>query len=172
MLIEGALTGFRMFAFFVVSHWIIFGLFRPKNRSRVLFRTTLFFWILILLRFYHPHYSLGSFGMEIFVVQVTGATLSFACMWFLYMPFYYSIQTSISVGMLIRILQSGSAGFPVLELKPEAGTKFVVKQRLETMVVAGYVTTSPDGYRLTDKGRYVAHCFRTLKKFWKLGAGG
>ena len=172
MLIEGALTGFRMFAFFVLAHWVYFGFIRPKNRSRVLFRLTLFFWILILLRSSHLYFSTESFRMEISIVQVTGATLAFACMWFLYMPFYYSIQTSISVGMLIRILQSGSTGLPESELKPKERTKIIAKKRLETMVAAGYVATSPGGYGLTDKGKYVAHFFRALKKFWKLGAGG
>lgn len=172
MLVEGALIGFRMFVFFVIAHWIYFGFIRPKNRSRVLFKLTLFFWILILIRSSQLYFSIETFRMEISIVQVTGATLAFACMWFLYMPFYYSIQTSISVGMLIRILQSGSAGLPETELKPEERTKLIGKKRLETMVTAGYVTTSPSGYSLTDKGRHVALFFRALKKFWNLGAGG
>lgn len=136
--------GAMAFAAFVVTHWLWFRIRPPQRRSRAM----LGLMAMCLL-------GAGNFGV--------GAVLTFGALWILYMPFYYTIQTSISISMLVKLLDGPAT------LKHESGLRETLSLRLETMVANGYLT--PD-HELTPRGRFVAASFGWVKEFWKLGPGG
>ncbi|MFY9314145.1 MAG: hypothetical protein WAO95_01140 [Burkholderiales bacterium] len=167
---KGAQIGILAFALFLISHWLLFGVWRLRSRSRVLFGLTLVFGVLMLLALAQIQIASGSLKVNFPLAQSVASVISFGCLWFLYMPFYYTIQDSLSIGMLIDIVRSGVRGVPVSDLKPE--TRPTIQRRLDRMVIAGYISATDDGYRLTRKGRIVARLFRAIKDLWKLGPGG
>jgi hypothetical protein len=97
--------GLAMFIAFAFLHWAIFFFFRPANRSHVLMRLTAAILLWTLLRFTAFTFSPNKFGAEVDIARAVAACVSFGCLWILYMPFYYSIQTSISISMLIRLVE-------------------------------------------------------------------
>jgi hypothetical protein len=72
--------------------------------------------------------------------------------------------------MLIHLIRSGAASVPVSDLRPDPNA--MIQHRLDRMVTAGFIDFTPEGYRLTPKGRRVSGFFRAVKAFWKLGPGG
>ena len=169
---KAATFGFLAFAVFLAVHWTLFCLRPVSNRSRFLIRLTFACILLMVVRFTKFHVSGHSFGMDLQTPRFIVALVSFACLWVLYMPFYYSIQTSLSLGMLIRLTAAGSEGIPLPELRPDAHAKRIVEQRLAAMEGAGYLWREDGRYVLTSKGRFIARTFGKIKRFWNLGAGG
>lgn len=89
----------------------------------------------------------------------------------LYMPFYYTIAASFSVGMLIA-LDAEPDGLSWSALAARHPFEAILAQRLATLASAGYVRREGAGYRLTPKGTLVARVFAAVKRLWRLGPGG
>ena len=90
----------------------------------------------------------------------------------LYMPFYYTITTSLSVQTVIAVEQAPRGRLAVDELASPSTYERIVQGRLDSMVVAGNLTRDGDRYRATPKGRRVTRFFAALKSLWRLGPGG
>lgn len=90
----------------------------------------------------------------------------------LYMPFYYTVDASISVRMLVEILGAPGHQLSMTQLRATVALEERLQQRLDTMAENGYLVWEGGGYRLTPKGRGVARVFRLIGKAWRLGPGG
>jgi hypothetical protein len=106
------------------------------------------------------------------IVAVLAAALVMACAFILYMPFYYTITTSLSIQTLIVIDEAPGHRLPLDEVASPRVYDQIVRGRLESMVTAGNVTRQGDRYHATPKGQRVARCFDALKRLWRLGPGG
>ncbi len=169
---KAAAFGFVVFALFLAVHWALFCLRPVSNRSRFLIRLTLACVFLMLLRFAKLHISGHSYGLDFQAPRFVAALVAFASLWVLYMPFYYSIQTSLSLGMLIRLASTGSEGIPLVDLRPDAHAEEIVEKRLAAMADSRYLRRENGRYALTSKGKLIARTFNGIKRFWKLGTGG
>ena len=90
----------------------------------------------------------------------------------LYMPFYYTIATSLSVQTMILLDHEPRKILALRALQEHFVSRDLVQKRLETMVQNGYLHHYSEGYSLTPRGYATAIIFSRLKKLWRLGAGG
>lgn len=90
-----------------------------------------------------------------------------------YMPFYYTIATSLSVQTLIALEGSPDKRLSMDELRSRFASHDTVSKRLLIMVNNGYLDADAAGrYHTTLKGHRVSQCFGYLKELWRLGPGG
>jgi hypothetical protein len=106
------------------------------------------------------------------IMAVLWGILSYAGLFVLYMPFYYTVVASLSVRTMVLLHRRPGARMPVAELREEFVSRRLVGQRLATMAANGFLIPRGDAYALTPKGRSTAAIFSWLKEFWRLGAGG
>ncbi|MBI2339345.1 MAG: hypothetical protein HYU99_03110 [Deltaproteobacteria bacterium] len=106
------------------------------------------------------------------VMPLLWGWLTILCLFILYMPFYYAMDTSLSLQSLILVQTAPEQRYPVNQLRERFVSKNLVGGRLHTMRANGYLTEENGHYLLSSKGRFVARCFLFLKNLWKLGSGG
>jgi len=114
----------------------------------------------------------GTAGTARALLNVFYADLAMLCALILYMPFYYTIATSLSVQTMITMGSIADAHTPLTELHERFATPSILNGRLESMVASGYLSERGACYGLTRKGRITARVFQWFKKFWRLGPGG
>ncbi len=174
MLLIGSLLGAFWFLVFVGAHVGIFASRPVKNRSAVIL-------LLYGLALGGALASAALVPAELptslaptshRVIAVLAALAVMACAFILYMPFYYTITTSLSIQTLIAIEEAPGRRIAVDTLCSPSVYNSIVQGRLESMVVAGNLTRQDDRYRATRKGQRVARVFATLKALWRLGPGG
>ncbi len=105
-------------------------------------------------------------------VNAAAGLLVMLCLFVVYMPFLFVIGTSLSVQSLVLLSQRPAGVLPLRTLSEAFVSKELVGARLETMVLNGYLRRRGSAYVLTPRGRAVAGAFASLKRLWRLGAGG
>jgi hypothetical protein len=105
-------------------------------------------------------------------MALVSGLLVMGCLFVLYMPFFFTIATSLSVQTMILVERSPGGRAEVQELRERFASRQLVAGRLQSMVANGYLVREGDCYRVTTKGRLVARLFGVLKHAWRLGAGG
>jgi len=98
--------------------------------------------------------------------------MTLACLFVLYMPFYYTLNTSLSVETLVLILSNGGRMQVERVIERFSSQKFIL-DRLETMRRNAYL--KPDGqggYTLSSKGAWVGLKLSLIKRWLNLGSGG
>jgi hypothetical protein len=174
-MIFGALSAILWFVLFLMAHIIIFSFCPNARRAKVI----LYLLAFILLG------EIASSGIAFFylpdsnyliregiLMAVIWGCLTILCLFVLYMPFYYVVATSLSVESLILINNRQQGQYSVAQLQEIFVSKSLVSDRLETMVLNGWLARCGDDYMLTVKGRFIAKYFRFIKKLWNLGLGG
>jgi hypothetical protein len=106
------------------------------------------------------------------LLRLCYGALIMGCSFVLYMPFYYTIATSLSVQTLIVLESAHTKATSVSDLRERFASAEIVGGRLNVMVANGYLTRQDGMYRVAPKGRMVAKVFGYLKEVWKLGPGG
>jgi hypothetical protein len=146
----------------VAVHFALFHLVRVERRSRTLvglFAAAALGHLAIAL-------SLGVDGWR----ALYGVIVVF-CAFILYMPFYYMLATSQSLGILVHIAAAGGT-LPIDEILGRYASSEVVEGRLETLVRSGYLFRAGGHFAPTTKGRLIARIFSLVKWLWRLGPGG
>jgi hypothetical protein len=105
-------------------------------------------------------------------ISFCAGLMAMLCLFVLYMPFYFTVATSLSVQSMILIARSPRGAMPVAEMTERFASRQVLAQRLETMVRNGYLLPEGEGFRATAKGKLVGRFFSGIKALWRLGAGG
>jgi hypothetical protein len=168
----GILLGIAGFTLFVLSHWALF-------HWRVLpatFKNLAILWMLSLLAAWIAGGLSGALlpvnwaGHPL--VRATTILLVFACCFVLYMPFYYTVATSLSVQTMILVDEAGPNGLPLSYLQNLFASQDVLDARLAIMVANGYLIQNGDRFQVTGKGTFISRVFGGLKSLWRLGAGG
>lgn len=174
ILSHGINLGVIGFAVFMLTHWIVFRVAPVRHRSRFLLTLLALVIAGVLVAAAWP-------GMEtsLLALRKSGAfrravpaLVALSGLFILYMPFYYTIQTSISIGMLIKLACAATGSLPVDALRPDPASEEVLRRRMETMEANGYLSKTSGGFALTGKGRGVAQFFLFVKRLWRLGPGG
>ncbi|TKS58080.1 MAG: hypothetical protein EWM73_03637 [Nitrospira sp.] len=157
------------FAIFLLVKWQYFHQFRVESHSGATF------WIVtaamvantILVTIWLMTHQEGGKLLQAILVS----NLSMACLFVLYMPFYYTIATSLSVRSLIFIASRREATTLSVLLATFA-SEDIVRKRMQLMAHNRYLFKDDEGFRLTRRGLFVARVFTCLKRLWSLGPGG
>ena len=164
--IFGALT---WFAIFVVLKWSYFHLYKVIDRGKY---STRFFLLCVIGNIITTW--LVTVGTEkealLLHVELCGA-FAMACFFVVYMPFYYTIATSLSIQTLIALAKN-EGELPVSQLMQRFASEEFVKERLITMARNGYVFRSGAIFYPSNKGLVLSKVFSSIKKMWRLGPGG
>jgi hypothetical protein len=105
-------------------------------------------------------------------LRVLYGSLLMGCLFVLYMPFYFTISTSLSVQTLICLREARDRALSTDALRQRFASNEIVAGRLSLMVANGYLAEHRGKYRVTSKGRRIARFFARLKAIWMLGPGG
>lgn len=174
MLLIGSLAGGIWFLLFVAAHVGTF-LTRPiKNKSAMIL---LLFGLaivgaLLTAAFVPSDIIPGVVPTSHRAMAPLAALLVMACCFVLYMPFYYTIATSLSVQTVVAIDDAPGHRMALAALAAPEVYEKIIAGRLVSMVQAGNLVTDGDRYRATPKGQRTARIFGTLKEVWRLGPGG
>ncbi len=163
-MLVGIILGIVWFVVFLVGHASLFHLREVRRRSLnivVSFSGALIACVVSSV----AAVTNGSFPMAGF-----GGVVIMLSLFVLYMPFYYTIATSLSVQTLIEIQREHQ--MPLDQLKAAFVSKCLLQRRLEAMVLSGLLQRHGSSFRLTRKGRLVARLSRCVKLLWRLGPGG
>lgn len=170
----GALVGGVWFVLFVAAHIGTFGTRKVLNRSAVILRLfglavvgALLSAILIPADIIPGVVPSGHRALA-----PLAAGLGIACCFIVYMPFYYTIATSLSVQTVIAIDEAPGHRLALAVLAAPEVYERIIAGRLASMVQAGNLVSDGFRYRATAKGRRTAATFESLKELWKLGPGG
>jgi hypothetical protein len=109
-------------------------------------------------------------GPSTVLALVTGG-LAFACLFVLYVPFFYTLTTSLSVATLILLLRNGGQ-LNEAELYGHFAGKPLAAGRLSALHDGGYIALVDGSYRATSRGRGIARFFSAIKSLLRLGPGG
>ena len=169
----GMILGFIWFAIFVIGHWTVFHVWSIRRRSRVigvLFSASLIgcglsasSWGHLLPSFWAPDH---------WIATTIEAIVTALCLFVLYMPFYYTVATSVSVRILVRVHQAPTRELPLASLMLEFSSLDSLRWRLEAMVQSKLLVGDGPKFGLTRRGRRLARLFNALKLLWQLGPGG
>ncbi|MEE8574474.1 MAG: hypothetical protein V3T30_03585, partial [Thermodesulfobacteriota bacterium] len=168
-------------------HILIFRYFKPERRFRTL---TLIFYFLIGLYFvlYYlvPHGFLEILPLEAgspnlsqstfyklsnFINFVSGFML-YVFLWLGYCQFYFIVDRSISVRIMIELENSKEKALTYDEIKSCYTFDHILTRRLGHMVEGGYLKKEGDKYVNTKKGETEGRFFRFMKDYLNLGIGG
>lgn len=168
---KAIVTGLGCFLLFLVLHAAVFRIFNPEERFRTL---TLIFYSLLPL--YVAVYFLVPPARWFATLH---EFLDFLAGFFLYIflflgycQFYFIVDRSISVRVMMEIENSGGEGRGFEELKRLYSFDYILSRRLDHMVYGGYLEKEGERYLNTAKGHVIASLFAFLKDFLRLGPGG
>jgi hypothetical protein len=174
VLLIGSLAGAVWFPLFVAAHVLTFATRPVRNRSAtiLLLFGTAYLGALLTAGLAPSDIVPGVAPSSHRLLAVLAAALVMACGFVLYMPFYYTIVTSLSVQTIIAIDEAPGHRLPLDALASPKVYDRIVRGRLDSMVQAGNLVRDGERYRATTKGRRTAGIFAMLKSLWKLGPGG
>jgi len=96
----------------------------------------------------------------------------FACLFFVYLTFYYVVDRSVSSRLMIEIDRSRDKRMSFEDIKKVYDLETKYDNELNGMVEGGFMRKDGDYYYNTVKGRFVARCTDLYKRAFRLGKGG
>jgi hypothetical protein len=101
------------------------------------------------------------------------AALTFGCLLVLYMPFYYTIASSLSVRTVVFLSSTAGEGTAAAAVRERFISQELIRHRLNTMSANGFLKpVNQGGFIVTRKGRAFATFFNGLNQLWRMGPGG
>lgn len=187
-MIKAILTGLFCFVLFLAVHIAVFRTVELKRRFLCL--TIIFFSILpayALIYFLIPSgymvlAPLGPVGKPVIplelvfkltaVINFSSGLMLYVFLFLGYCQFYFIVDRSISVRVMIEIERSSGKKLSFEEIKGVYSFDGILKRRLEHMVENKYIAEDSGRYSNTGKGRFEARLFSFVKDFLRLGQGG
>jgi hypothetical protein len=184
-MIEAILSGLASFILFLVVHVLAFRSFELKERFRAL--TAIFFALApayaVIFYLSMPDYVVvslngkgiisGDTALRIARYLNFGAGLALYVFLFLgYCQFYFIVDRSISVRVMIEIEGSAKKALTEEEIKAVYSMDGILARRLQHMVEGRYIRQTDAGYANTRKGAIEARVFSAIKGLLRLGPGG
>ena len=188
-MIKASLIGFLCFALFLCVHIIVFHTLELKERFRAI--KAIFFSLIPVyaaLYFILPSgyvvvetggaaafFSAAPLGTIVAVTGYINFVAGFMLYLFLflgYCQFYFIVDRSISVRVMIEIEKSPGKMLSAGEIRKVYPFSGILDRRLEHMVCGNYIEDRNGRYSNTGKGRAQALVFGFLKDFFRLGKGG
>jgi hypothetical protein len=173
-MIAGLICGALWFAAFLVGQLVVIhrcsALARPGATNRVLAGCLFGLAISVFLT---CHLLEGPVTHGGSVMGLLWSVLTLIGLFVLYMPFYYTIASSLSVRTLVLLAAQPDGRLPTAEVCERFVSRALIGHRLEVMRANGFLAeTAQGGFTLTPKGRSVAGIFARIKRFWRMEAGG
>jgi len=175
-MLAGVTSGLIWFMFFMIAHVVAFRVKPNQDRSKTIFRILVLAFLghcvsILSIRFLRDDWLLwASYSATLSVIA---GCLVIACLFILYMPFYYTVDTSLSVETLAMLSQKGAGRLPIAEVKTRFTSDKFLLDRLGTMCRNGYLRRVEDGsYILLTRGRKIARFMLKVKDLLRLGSGG
>jgi hypothetical protein len=171
-MLSGILSGASWFGVFLIVHVALLHARPWSNRFEVVAR------VYLATVFGHLATSAwlcsanGSVEWGRFFVAVWSGLMVMASLCVLYLPFFFTIVSSLSVQTMVRLNRSPQGKERAEALRRAFASERVVSGRLDSMVANGWLTRRGDRYFTTEKGRSAAGVFRFIKRAWRLGPGG
>ena len=183
-MLKGAVIGFFCFIIFLFLHIIIFHNCKIKQRFRVLMR--IFYSLLPLYILLYtlvptdtliimpadPRLTLGSVIGLSKVFNFLLGILIYLLLFFGYCQFYFIIDRSISVRIMIEVEKSKDKKLTLEEIKRAYSPDYILSRRLKHMIDSKYIIEDAGSYKNIQKGRIVAKVFKFLKEYLQIGEGG
>lgn len=89
-----------------------------------------------------------------------------------YCQFYFIVDRSISVRVMIELENSPAKKLSYDEIKKVYNFDEILSRRLQHMLDSKYIVENSGYYINTKKGRFEAEVLKFLKEFLNLGKGG
>lgn len=175
-MLAGVTSGMIWFFFFMIAHVAAFRVKPNQDRSKTILRVLVLAFLghcvsILSIRFFRDDWLVWASSSV--MLSVIAGCLVIACLFVLYMPFYYTVDTSLSVETLAMLSFKGAGSLPVSEVKARFTSDKFLLDRLETMCRNGHLLRTEDGtYILLARGRRIASLMLKVKELLKLGAGG
>lgn len=183
-MLKGCVLGFVCFLMFLFLHAVIFHNRRIKYRFSTLLR--IFFSLLpvyILLYIFIPTEAMivmpADPGITPGVVLGISKTFNFLLgiavyilLFFGYCQFYFIIDRSVSVRIMIEIEKAKDKQLTLEAIKRIYSPDYIFLRRLQQMVDSRYLVKDSEGYKNSRKGIMTAKLFEFLKKYLQIGEGG
>lgn len=171
----GLISSAVWFAVFLVGQFVAFRLRPSQKRTRTIFR--LFGFIaaahvlsIILLGAFIPT-PVADLGSNA-ALSICCGLLVLACLLVLYMPFYYSLNTSLSVETM-AMLGRANGHLPIATLEHWFCSPDFLRDRLMIMEANGYFEAiNEDKWMICERGRRIAGMMSQVKRLLNLGPGG
>ncbi|MEK6532095.1 MAG: hypothetical protein AABZ23_06365 [Deltaproteobacteria bacterium] len=186
-MIEAIGAGFFSFVLFIVVHVMVFRSFELKERFRAI--TVIFIAVIplyvLLYSLIAPDYmvvSVGTGGPGI-IAPSTALSASrhlafliglalYVFLFLGYCQFYFIVDRSISVRVMIEILESDKKRLTQKEIKDAYSLDGLLDRRLGHMIEGDYIKGDSAEYSNTWKGAFEARFFKAVKRLLRLGKGG
>ena len=168
---KGILIALFCFILFLLIHALIFHNLKIKKRFHTIAMTFYsLFPVYALIFFLIPVFPTGSVSSTI--ISFLNGIVIYVFLFFGYCQFYFIIDRSISVRVMIELENSPEKQLTVEQIKEAYSLDYLLLRRLGHMVGTNYITENAGYYKNTRKGRYEARLFKFLKEFLQLGPGG
>jgi hypothetical protein len=170
----GLLLGLFWFTLFFAAHLAVIRRARSEAKARINQRLFLAGLVGIAISLWPVAAVLHGSppALSGLITAMACGILGYLGLFVLYMPFYYTIVTSLSVRTIVMLQRRPDHRMPIAELREEFVSRRLVGQRLATMDANGFLVQRGDAYALSLKGRATAKIFSWVKRLWKLGVGG
>ncbi len=186
-MIEAIGSGFFAFCVFLVVHVIVFRAIDLNERFRAI--TAIFISVVPLYVFLYamtaPDYMIVSIGSEGRWIIPPSVALSasrpvafliglmlYVFLFLGYCQFYFIVDRSISVRLMIEIAESDKKTLTIQEMKNAYSLDGLLDRRLRHMIEGNYITGDAGNYSNTWKGALEARFFKAIKSLLRLGKGG
>ncbi len=170
-MVNGVLIGIICFILFL-SNVCFFHVFKIRRHFRfmaVMFVSTLVFYIILYLLFFDAH--LQRFASIFIPIEIFafwhGLFLHFSSC-YLYLYLIQVIDRSPSTRIMVEILYSQERKLTLTQIKQRYNIDKRVSDKIEEMILSGYVKKEADGYMLTDRGRKCMGVFKAIRNYLKL----
>jgi hypothetical protein len=186
-MLKAFFIGFACFLLFLFLHVVIFRIWSPGERFRAITRVFYACFALYFVAYYLiPHGFLevlplepGSEGLTSAqfyrisnAINFVAGLMLYVFLWLGYCQFYFIVDRSISVRVMIELENSPAKKLTYDEIKACYTFDYILTRRLGHMVDGGYLRKEGDYYVNTGKGRAEGRAFRFLKDYLRLGEGG
>lgn len=187
-MIKSIILALLCFLIFLAAHVILFRLLRPEKRFRTLVAI-----YLALIPAYIAAYLLTPDGFTVVsapgvpgapllpletvyrltgVINFASGLVLYTFLFLGYCQFYFIVDRSISVRIMIELLASPRRRLSLDEIEKVYPCREIFRRRLEHMVDGRYLRESGGYYEVTGKGRLEGLLFKFLKELLVLGRGG
>ncbi len=170
-MLKGIVIAFFCFILFLLIHAVIFHNWKVKKRFQaiiIIFYSL--FLVYTLIYFLTP--SFLTYADSSVIAGFVNGVVIYVFLFFGYCQFYFIIDRSISVRVMIELENSPEKQLTAEEIKKVYSLDSLLTRRLGQMVGTNYIVESSGFYKNTRKGRYEARFFKFLKDFMQLGPGG
>lgn len=175
-MLRGIVLAFCCFIVFLLLHFGIFHTRSIKKRFRMLviifyslFPLYLMLYLVIPEDAFLPVNELSEFSK---MVALFNGMLIYMFLWFGYCQFYFVVDRSISVRVMIELENAPEKQLTPEQIREVYDLDDMLSRRLQHMVGQKYITLGSGYYKNTKKGRYESLLFKFLKEYLQLGIGG